>query len=388
MAKRDFYEVLNVDRTASQNDLKKAYRTLAKKYHPDRNANNPEAEKHFKEINEAYDILKDDQARAAYDQFGHAAFEGGGRPGQSGFQSGGFGAGTSNFPDFSSVFEDLFGGIGGGHQSPRGRRGGQHRRGNDLQFDMTISLEDAARGKEAHIKVPTAVACDACGGKGAAPGTEPVSCPTCGGAGVTHASQGFFTIERTCPHCQGGGQIIKSPCIQCHGRGRVSRTRELSVKIPAGVRDGNRIRMAGEGEAGPQGGTAGDLYIFLSVRPHDLFQRDGDNLFCDMPITMTTAALGGDIEVPTLINGKVRLRIPAGSQTGRRFRLKGQGMPIMRSSAHGDLYVRVTVETPVNLSDSQRALLQEFAESAGEKTHPESHGFLHRVKEFFDGIGE
>jgi molecular chaperone DnaJ len=378
MAKRDFYEILGVSRSADEKELKSAYRRLAKQYHPDANPGNAEAEQKFKEINEAYETLKDPQKRAAYDQFGHAAFEGG------------FGRGAGGFgPDFSSsmsdMFEDLFGEFMGG-----GRRGGRRSeatRGADLRYNMEITLEDAYTGKTAQIRVPTSVRCGTCDGSGAKAGTAPKTCGTCGGAGRIRATQGFFTVERTCMTCQGRGQVIADPCSTCGGAGRVSKERTLSVNIPAGVEDGTRIRLAGEGEAGLRGGPSGDLYIFLSIKPHQFFQRDGADLFSRVPISLTTAALGGEIEVPTLDGKKARLKIPEGTQSGKQFRLRGKGMPVLRSHQQGDLYIQVAVETPVNLSRRQRELLEEFEkESLNKNNNPESSGFFAKAKAFWDGF--
>lgn len=380
MSKRDFYDVLGVGRDASADELKKAYRNLAKKYHPDQNQGDKEAEQRFKELNEAYDALKDDQSRAAYDQFGHAAFDGG--MGGMGARGGarGFGGGAS----MSDIFDDLFGEFMGGRRGGRGDGG--RMRGHDLRYNMEIDLEEAFEGKKAQIRVPSSVACETCSGSGAAPGSSPVTCTTCQGHGKVRASQGFFTIERTCPTCHGRGQTIDKPCTACHGQGRVEKERTLSVNIPAGVEDGTRIRLAGEGEAGMRGGPAGDLYIFLSVRPHRLFERDGADLFCRVPISMATAALGGEIEVPTLGGKRVKVKVPEGAQTGRQFRLKSKGMPVVNSRETGDLYIQITVETPVHLTKKQKELLREFETSSSDSNSPESSGFFARVKEFWDGF--
>ncbi|MEM6615015.1 MAG: molecular chaperone DnaJ [Pseudomonadota bacterium] len=384
MAKRDYYETLGVGKDADEKTLKSAFRKLAKQYHPDANPGDNGAEQKFKEINEAYETLKDPQKRAAYNQFGHAAFENGG------FGQGGQGPGFG--PDFASsmsdIFDDLFGDfVGGGG----GRRGGGRRgqnRGADLRYNMEISLEEAFKGKAAQIKVPSSVICDTCDGSGAKPGTAPKACGTCGGYGKVRASQGFFTIERTCPTCQGRGQVIEDPCSACSGAGRVTKERMLSVNIPAGVEDGTRIRLANEGEAGLRGGQSGDLYIFLSIRPHSVFQRDGADIFCRVPISMTTAALGGSIEVPTIDGGRTRVKIPEGTQAGRQFRLKAKGMPVLRSTQSGDMYIQATVETPLNLTRRQRELLREFEELSEAENNPESHGFFSKVREFWDGLGE
>ncbi|MBN9279905.1 MAG: molecular chaperone DnaJ [Hyphomicrobium sp.] len=374
MAKRDYYDVLGIKRGAGDSDIKSAFRRLAKEHHPDRNPGDASAEQKFKEINEAYEVLKDEQKRAAYDQFGHAAFEGGGRG------PGGFG------PDFSSsmsdIFDDLFGEFMGG------RRGGRQRsareRGADLRYNMEITLAEAFVGKQAQIRVPTSVTCETCSGSGARAGSRPTTCQTCGGAGKVRASQGFFTIERTCPACQGRGETIDDPCPACHGHGRVTKERTLAVSIPPGVEDGTRIRLAGEGEAGQRGGPTGDLYIFLSIKPHEFFQRDGADIFCRVPIAMTTAALGGNVDVPTVEGNRVRMPVPSGTENGKQFRLKGKGMPVLRSKVHGDMYIQVEVETPKNLSRKQRELLEEFERESNKETNPASSGFFARVKEFFD----
>src|SRR4051795_9243305 len=335
--KRCYYETLGVDRNADESKLKAAFRKLAMKWHPDKNPGDATSEMRFKEINEAYEVLKDGDKRAAYDRFGHAAFEqgmGGGGPG--------FGAGFAS--SFSDIFEDLFG-MGG----QRGRGGGRER-GADLRYNMEITLEEAYLGKTAQIEIPVSVTCESCSGTGAKAGTKPKTCSMCGGAGRVRQAQGFFTLERTCPGCQGRGQMIEDPCPSCAGSGRVTRDRSLSVNIPQGVEDGTRIRLAGEGEAGVRGGPPGDLYIFLSIKPHEFFQRDGADLFCRVPIVMTTAALGGQIEVPTIDGGRTRVKIPEGTESGKQFRLKAKGMPVLRSKQQGDLYIQVEVETPKNLS--------------------------------------
>ena len=372
MSKRDYYEVLEVSRTCSEAELKAAYRKLAMKLHPDRNPGDKDCEHKFKEINEAYDILKDGDRRAAYDRFGHAAFEQGGG-GQHGFGN-----------DFASTFADIFEGVFG--MGPRGRSGGRER-GADLRFNMEIALEDAYHGKTAEVRLPTSVTCDACSGSGAKAGTKPKTCATCAGQGKVRHAQGFFTLERTCPACHGRGQVIEDPCRTCSGSGRVTRERMLSVNIPAGVEDGTRIRLAGEGEAGVRGGPAGDLYIFLSIGAHPFFQRDGADLHCRVPVSMVAAALGGDFEVPTIDNGRTRVKVPAGTQSGRRFRLANKGMPVLRAKQTGDMYVQVMVETPQNLTKKQRELLAEFEKLSSQETQPESVGFFSKVKEIFDGLG-
>jgi molecular chaperone DnaJ len=378
MAKRDYYEVLGVTRGASEQDLKSAFRKLAKECHPDRNPGNKDAEHRFKEINEAYEVLKDAQKRAAYDQFGHAAFEGGRAGGPGGFG-----------PDFaasmSDIFDDLFGDFMGSRRGGRQRSGRE--RGADLRYNLEIQLIDAYAGKTAQIRVPTSVGCETCSGTGAKSGTKPVSCPTCAGMGKVRASQGFFTIERTCPNCHGRGEIIEDPCPSCFGSGRVTREKTLSVNIPPGVEDGTKIRLAGEGEAGVRGGPAGDLYIFLSIKPHTFFQRDGADVFCRVPISMVTAALGGNVDAPSVDGTMTRVKVPEGTESGKQFRLKGKGMPVLRSKAAGDMYIQVEVETPKNLTRRQRELLEEFEKESRKETNPESHGFFSRVKEFFEGRG-
>ena len=376
MSKRDYYEVLGVTRTSSEAELKAAFRKLAMQHHPDRNPDDADSIHRFKELNEAYDVLKDGDKRAAYDRFGHAAFEQG-----SGGGTHGFGA------DFGTSFADIFEGIFGMSGGRGGGRGSGRERGSDLRYNMEISLEEAYAGKTAQIRIPTPVICEICSGTGAKAGTKPKACATCGGAGRVRHAQGFFTLERTCPACQGRGQVIEDPCPSCSGTGRTARERTLSVNIPAGVEDGTRIRLAGEGEAGVRGGPAGDLYIFLSLGAHPFFQRDGADLHCRVPISMVTAALGGDFEVPTIDGEKSRVKIPAGTQSGKRFRLAHKGMPVLRSKQTGDMYVQVTVETPQNLSKKQRELLAEFARLSSQETQPESSGFFNKVKEFLDGLG-
>jgi molecular chaperone DnaJ len=375
MAKRCYYEVLEVERTAVDGELKAAFRKLAMKWHPDRNPGDKSCETRFKEINEAYEVLKDADKRAAYDRFGHAAFEHGAGMGAGG----GFGDVASAFAD---IFDDLFG-MGGGR---RGRGGGRER-GADLRYNMEISLEEAYSGKTAQVRIPTSVTCEACSGSGAKAGTRPKACPSCGGQGRILHAQGFFTLERTCPNCQGRGQVISNPCPSCSGSGRVTRERALSVNIPPGVEDGTRIRLAGEGEAGVRGGPAGDLYIFLSLGAHAFFQREGADLHCRVPISMIKAALGGEFEVPTIDGGNTRVKVPEGTQSGRRFRLQGKGMPVLRSKQTGDMYVQVLVETPQKLTKRQRELLDEFERLSSKETHPESTGFFGKVKEFLARSG-
>lgn len=382
MAKRDFYDVLGVSKGASGDEIKKAYRSKAKELHPDRNADNPKAEAQFKEANEAYEVLKDADKKAAYDRFGHAAFEGGmgggGRPG------GGFGGGHGDFSSaFSDVFDDLFGDFMGGQRGGGGRN--RAARGSDLRYNLRVSLEEAYSGLQKTINVPTSVSCGSCEGSGAEGGAEPTACPTCSGMGKVRAQQGFFTIERTCPTCSGMGQIIKNPCKSCGGAGRVEKDRALNVNIPAGVETGTRIRLAGEGEAGMRGGPSGDLYIFVEVSPHKLFERDSTNLYCRVPVSMSTAALGGNIEVPTIDGGRGRVQIPAGSQSGRQMRLRGKGMPALRGGGTGDMFIELAVETPVNLTSRQKELLKEF-EDLSENNNPESSSFFSSVKSFWDSM--
>lgn len=374
MAQRDFYEVLGVSRGASEAEIKRAYRQLAMKYHPDRNPGDATAEAKFKEINQAYEVLKDPQKRAAYDRYGHRAFEGG--PGPDA------GAGF-DFASFADVFEDLFGDIMGG-----GRRRSTGTRGADLRYNLQITLEEAFTGKKAQIRVPTAVPCEACRGTGSEGAAEPQPCPTCRGYGRVRAQQGFFTIERTCPTCQGSGRTIANPCRACGGAGRVQREKTLAVTIPNGVEDGTRIRLAGEGEAGLRGGAPGDLYIFVSIAPHRMFRRDGTTLYCRVPIPMVTAALGGTVEVPGIDGERIQVAVPAGTQTGRQVRLRGKGMTELQGRARGDLIVELVVETPVNLTKRQIELLREF-EKAGKSAkgqHPESEGFFAKVKEFWEDL--
>lgn len=376
-SQRDFYEILGVPKNASADELKKAYRKLAMQHHPDKNPGNKAAEEKFKEASHAYDILSDEQKRAAYDRFGHQAFQGGGPGGGAGASGFDFGSG------FADIFEDLFG-MGGG-------RGGQSRgpaRGADLRYDMSISLEDAFKGKQSTIKVTTSAACDTCHGSGAEKGSGPVDCQTCRGSGRIRASQGFFTVERTCHSCQGMGKTIKDPCRTCAGTGRTRKEKTLAVNIPAGVEEGTRIRLSGEGEAGMRGAPAGDLYIFLSVKEHEIFKRNEHDIHCSIPIAMTTAALGGSIEAPTIDGSRVKVSIPEGTQSGHQFRLRGKGMSILRSSARGDMYIHVEVETPVKLSKKQKDLLKQFEEADGKGHSPQAEKFLGKVKEFWDDLRE
>jgi len=374
MSKRCYYETLGCQKGASPDELKSAYRKLAMALHPDRNPGDDTAEHKFKEINEAYDVLKDDQKRAAYDRFGHAAFENG-HGGRNG--AGGFGDFASSFSD---IFDDLFGEFAGGRRARRQNRGG------DLRYNLEISLEDAFNGYHAEIKVPSAVACEACGGTGASAGAQPEQCPTCSGAGKVRAQQGFFTIERTCPACRGHGRIIRNPCKSCQGSGHVQKERTLAVDIPSGVEEGTRIRLASEGQAGMNGGPAGDLYIFVSVTPHPIFQRDGHDLYCRCPVSFATAALGGSVAVPTLDGGQITVKIPDGTQSGRQLRMRGKGMPVLRGGGiAGDLYVEVAVETPVKLSKKQKELLRAFEKDCEPVNQPESEGFFAKVKDFLKG---
>jgi molecular chaperone DnaJ len=380
---RDFYEILGVQKGANADELKKAYRKLAMQYHPDKNPGDKKAEDKFKEISHAYDILSDEQKRAAYDRFGHQAFQGG-AGGPSGFSGGAGGAGFDFGAGFADIFEDLFGGGGG---RGRGQSTGPAR-GNDLRYNLQVSLEEAFRGKQQEIKVTTSVACEVCHGSGSEKNSKPITCPTCHGSGRIRASQGFFTVERTCHTCQGMGKIIKDPCKNCAGTGRVRKEKILSVSIPAGVEEGTRIRLANEGEVGMRGGAAGDLYIFLSVAEHEIFQRDGDDLHCTIPIPMTIASLGGSIEAPTIDGGRVKVTVPEGTQNGHQFRLRGKGMSILRSSARGDMYIHTAVETPVHLTKKQKDILREF-EDAGSKGHsPESERFFAKVKDFWADLKE
>ncbi|MGH1403061.1 MAG: molecular chaperone DnaJ [Alphaproteobacteria bacterium] len=378
MADKDFYKVLGVDQSASADELKKAYRKLAMKYHPDQNKDNPDAEEKFKQISEAYDILKDDQKRAAYDQYGSAAFDG--SMGGGGHPGGGFGGAGG----FSDIFEDMFGDFMGGG----GRRRSGPSRGADLQYTMEMSLEDAYKGKEAKIKIPVNNPCDNCNGSGAQSGSGAQTCSTCNGAGRVRQQQGFFTIERTCPTCHGEGATIKDPCKKCHGSGLNKGSKTLKVNIPAGVETGRRIRLNGEGESGVRGGPRGDLYVMINVKQHKLFQRDGANLYCRVPITVTRAALGGEIEVPTIEGTRASVKVPAGTQTGQQFRLRGKGMSVLRSSSRGDMFIEIFVETPVNLNKKQQDLLRDLDKSmttgkAASKNSPESSGFFNKIKDFW-----
>jgi molecular chaperone DnaJ len=378
MAKRDYYEVLGVAKNAGDDEIKKAYRKLAMKYHPDRNPDNKNAEDHFKEAKEAYEMLSDSQKRAAYDQYGHAGVD----PNMAG-------AGAQGFGGFADAFGDIFGDIFGqqaGGAGARGRAGPQVYRGADLRYSMEITLEQAAHGYDTQIRVPSWVNCTVCKGSGAKPGTKPETCPTCHGNGTVRMSQGFFSIQQTCPKCHGSGTYVPDPCTNCHGAGKVKETKTLEVKIPAGIDDGMRIRSAGNGEPGINGGPAGDLYVEIHIKQHTVFERDGDDLHCQMPIPFTTAALGGEIEVPTLA-GRASFTVPEGTQSGKTFRLRGKGIKGLRSSIAGDLYVHVQVETPVKLTEQQRDLLKQFEKSleqGGARHSPQSKSWFDRVKSFFD----
>jgi molecular chaperone DnaJ len=375
MSKRDYYDILGLARGADEAAVKSAFRKLAMQYHPDRNPGDHQAEVKFKELNEAYQVISDPQKRAAYDRYGHEAFaqNGGGAPP-------GFNGDMSDF--MSDIFDTFFGDARGRQKSQGGRE-----RGADMRYNLEITLEEAYSGKNETLNIPTSITCEACGGSGAKAGSKPRQCSSCGGFGRVRASQGFFSVERTCPTCQGRGEIIDDPCSSCAGAGRVTRERALSVNIPAGVEDGTRIRLSGEGEAGVRGGPSGDLYIFLSIKPHQFFQRDGADLFCRVPISMVKAALGGEFSVPTLDSGDAVVKMPEGTQTGKQFRLKGKGMPVLRSKDIGDLYIQVVVETPQSLTARQRELLAEFELESSTSTHPESTGFFSRVKDFFDTLG-
>ncbi|UTW46530.1 molecular chaperone DnaJ [bacterium SCSIO 12696] len=370
MSKRDYYEVLGVAKNASEAELKKAYRRVAMKHHPDRNPDNKESEEKFKEASEAYEVLSDSEKRAAYDQYGHAGVDS-----QGGFGGGGFGGG--NFSDiFGDVFGDIFGGGGG-------RSRGGPRRGADLSYTMELDLEEAVKGVAKKIRIPTLVSCKTCDGSGAKKGTSPVTCDTCSGSGQVRMQQGFFAVQQPCPKCRGRGTIIKDPCTSCHGQGRVEEHKTLSVNIPAGVDNGDRIRLSGEGEAGPEGGPNGDLYVQVSVREHDIFHRDGRNLYCEVPISFTDAALGGELEVPTL-DGRVKLKIPTETQTGKLFRIRGKGVAPVRGGGTGDLLCRVVVETPINLSDEQKDLLRQLHTTCSDGKHsPRKTSWFDGVKQFF-----
>jgi len=373
MAKRDFYDVLGVNRDASDEDIKKAYRKLAMKHHPDRNPDNPKAEEAFKEAKEAYEILSDEKKRAAYDTYGHAGVD----------QAAAAGAGGAGFSNFSEAFGDIFGDIFGGNRQGRSNV----YRGADLRYNLEITLEQAAHGFETKIRVPTMAKCETCHGSGAKAGTQPSTCPTCSGQGQVRVTQGFFSIQQPCPRCHGNGKIIANPCAACQGAGRIKHQKTLSVKIPAGVDSGDRVRLSGEGEAGVNGGPPGDLYVQVQIKEHAVFQRDHDDLHCEMPVSFSTAALGGEIDIPTL-DGSARIKVPAETQSGKTFRLRGKGIRGVRSREHGDLFCHVVIETPVKLTDRQKELLREFEEitqkDAG-RHNPRAKGWLDRVKDFFEG---
>jgi len=379
---QDYYELLGVEKSADAAAIKSAFRKLAMKYHPDRNPGDEEAEKKFKEIGEAYEVLSDEQKKAAYDRFGHAAFQNGGMGGAGGgMGGGGFASGA-----FSDIFEDIFGDFMGGGGGGRQRQRSSAQRGADLKYDLDINLQEAFEGAQKEITIPSSEACEVCEGSGAKPGTSPQTCGMCGGVGRVRAQQGFFTVERTCPTCNGTGQIIAEPCDNCGGQGRVRKNRTLQVEIPAGVEDGTRIRLTGEGEAGLRGGPFGDLYLFVGVESHDLFERDGADLYCDVHVPMVTAALGGEVEVPTIEGGRVKIKIPEGSQTGTKFRLKSSGMTQLRRKARGDMFVELSVEVPTNLSPRQRELLKEFCEEGAGEDCPKSNDFLGKAKTFWDKL--
>lgn len=386
MSKRDYYEVLGIKKDASEDDIKKAYRRLAMKYHPDRNRDDASATEKFKEVQEAYDVLKNQEKRARYDQFGYAGVDpsmgggpGGGAHGPQGF----------NFDDLGDIFGDIFGGSMGGRKrrGPGGKRD-RGQRGSDLLYHLDLSLEDAVHGKEVQIEVPSLSTCQTCNGSGAKANSAPITCPTCAGQGQVHIQQGFFTVSQTCPECGGHGEVIKDPCPTCYGRGRVQKNKKLSVKVPAGVDTGDRVRLVGEGEAGLHGGSAGNLYVEIGIKPHAIFKRDGNDLHCEVPISFACAALGGEIEVPTL-QGHVRVKVPPESQTGKVFRLRSKGIQSVRTSHPGDLFCRINVETPVNLTKEQKELLTAFnasLEGGGEKHTPKSRSWLDGVKNFFEGL--
>ena len=375
MAKSDFYETLGVDRDADEGALKSAYRKLAMKYHPDRNPDDPTAEAQFKEVSEAYDALRDPQKRAAYDRFGHEAFQNGAASRQGGAGFDGFGAG------FSDIFDEMFGDFVGGRRS-----GGDNRRGDVLRYNMKITIEEAFKGRHAEVQIPNTVGCEDCSGSGAKAGSQPVTCKTCQGQGRVRVQQGFFTIERACSACAGAGRVIENPCGTCRGNGRVQKEKTLSVNIPAGVEDGTRIRLAGEGEAGARSAPPGDLYIFLAIEEHAIFKRDGADVYCRVPLQMTTAALGGQIEVPTVEGARARITVKPGTQTGTQFRLRGKGMSVLRSPARGDLYVEANVETPVNLTQSQKQILEDFAETNSASSSPQATGFFDRVRDLWEDL--
>ena len=377
MSKKDYYEILGVAKNASEAELKKAFKRLAMKFHPDRNPDDDTAEEKFKEAKEAYDILSDSQKRAAYDQFGHAGVDG-----NAGFGGGGYGGGSGNFSDiFGDVFGDIFGGGRGGGGGSRARRGA------DLRYNLELSLEDAVKGTTVKIRVPTLIECEECSGSGARKGSSPTTCTTCNGVGQVRMQQGFFSLQQACPKCRGTGEIISDPCPSCHGQGRTQEQKTLSVKVPAGVDSGDRIRLTGEGEAGEHGAPAGDLYVQISTKPHPIFERDENDLYCEVPIGFVTASLGGELQVPTL-EGRVKLKIPSETQSGKLFRLKAKGVKSVRGGQIGDLICKVNVETPVNLSSKQKELLKQFEESlSGNGKHsPKERSWIDSVKSFFDDL--
>ena len=373
MSKQDYYDVLGVSRDADSSSLKSAYRKLAMKYHPDKNPGNTEAEKKFKEVSEAYEILSNSEKRQAYDAYGHDAFN------QSG--GSGFSEGFGGFGSFSDIFEDFFGDIGGGRQNRQ-----REQRGQDLKYEVDVDLREAYTGLKKEISFDTLVRCDTCKGSGSEKGNGLKNCNICGGSGRTRASQGFFTVERTCSGCGGAGQVITDPCNTCNGEGRRRKNRKLEVNIPAGVEEGSRIRLSGEGAVGPNGSSPGDLYLFVSMIPHPIFEREATNIFCNVPISIVNASLGGSVDVPTVSGGKVKVKIPAGSQNGDQFRLNGKGMPTIRSTSFGDMIISLSVEVPKNLSENQKRLLREFDEESSQKNNPESTGFFSKVKDFWDGL--
>ena len=388
----DYYELLGVKKGASADEIKKGYRKMAMKYHPDQNKDNKEAEAKFKQINEAYDVLKDDQKRAAYDRYGKAAFESGMGGGGAGRGAGGFsdfGFGGAQAGGFSDIFEEMFGDMMGNGRRGGGQAGpGGAARGSDLQYNLEVSLQEAYRGSEKTIRIPTWEECDTCHGDGAKPGTKPKTCGTCNGVGRVRAQQGFFTVERTCPSCGGAGKVVEEKCPSCAGQGRMRTSKTLNVNIPSGIEEGRRIRLSGEGEAGIKGGPAGDLYVLISIKPHKFYRREGANLHCRVPVSMTDAALGGSVKVPTIDGGQAEVKIPPGTQTGQQFRLKGKGMSVLRSTSRGDAYIEIFVETPVNLSTRQKDLLKDFQGKDPSKNSPESAGFFKKVKEFWDDLTE
>lgn len=382
MTERDLYEILGVSKTASDDEIKKAYRKQAMKFHPDRNPDDKKAEEKLKEINLAYEVLKDKQKRTAYDQYGHAAFQQGGHGAGGAGGSHGFGAGGFDFSgDFSDIFDSVFGDFGFSRQQ---RSQQTSTRGDDLRSDERITLEEAFKGITKKIRIQKQGPCGACSGTGGEKGEEAETCGTCHGAGRVRAQQGFFMVERSCPGCQGTGKTVKNPCRKCNGQGRAIEAKDLEINIPAGIEDGTRIRISGQGHAGLRGGPAGDLYVFVHIKPHDLFERNGDNIICQVPISMTTAVLGGEIEIPTISGERVELKIPAGTQPDTQFRLRGKGMSVLRRNFRGDMYVSVLVEIPKNLTKKQKDILQEFdSDASGKKHQPDSHGFLEKVKKFF-----